>query len=78
MKNEQIAALQIELSKERQHSWEQAEKIAMLADQAQHLQLAQMQQQIEGGTDSADKELQQSESGQSRSWWSWFFGGYKS
>ena len=78
VKNEQIAALQIELSKERQHSREQAEKIAMLADQAQHLQLAQMQQQIEGGTDSADKELQQSESGQSRSWWRWFFGGYKS
>lgn len=41
-KNEQIAALQSELSKERQHSREQAEKIAVLADQAQRLQLAQM------------------------------------
>ena len=34
-KNEQIAALQAELSKERQHSREQAERIVMLADQAQ-------------------------------------------
>lgn len=41
-KNEQIAALQSELSIERQHSREQAEKIAVLADQAQRLQLAQM------------------------------------
>lgn len=41
-KNEQIAILQSELSKERQHSREQAEKIAVLADQAQRLQLAQM------------------------------------
>lgn len=41
-KNEQIATLQSELSKERQHSREQAEKIAVLADQAQRLQLAQM------------------------------------
>ena len=41
-KNEQIAALQAELSKERQHSREQAERIAVLADQAQRLQLAQM------------------------------------
>lgn len=40
---EQIAALQAELSKERQHSREQAERIAVLADQAQRLQLAQMQ-----------------------------------
>lgn len=41
-KNEQIVALQAELSKERQHSREQAERIAVLADQAQRLQLAQM------------------------------------
>lgn len=41
-KNEQIAALQAELSKERQHSREQAERIVMLADQAQQLQLVQM------------------------------------
>ena len=39
---EQIAALQAELSKERQHSREQAGRIAVLADQAQRLQLAQM------------------------------------
>lgn len=36
-KNERIAALQAELSKERQHSREQAERIAVLADQAQRL-----------------------------------------
>ena len=44
-KNEQIAVLQAELSKERQHSRELAEKIVVLADQAQKLQLAQMSQQ---------------------------------
>lgn len=47
-KNEQIAILQSELSKERQHSREQAEKIAVLADQAQRLQLAQMRDSPEG------------------------------
>lgn len=54
---EQIAALQAELSKERQHSREQVERIAVLADQAQRLQLAQMQQQPEPP----------------RSWWSRFW-----
>ena len=54
-KNEQIAALQAELSKERQHSREQAEKIAVLADQAQKLQLAQMSPQLmDGGGGAAD------------------------
>ena len=48
-KNEQIAALQAELSKERQHSQKQAEKIAVLADQAQKLQLAQMSPQLMDG-----------------------------
>lgn len=70
-KNEQIAALQAELSKERQHSREQAERIAVLADQAQRLQLAQMQpQQIESSADPAEPEPQQP-----RSWWSKFFCG---
>ncbi len=56
-KNEQIAALQAELSKERQHSREQAERIAVLADQAQRLQFAQMKpQQIEGNGESAEPE----------------------
>lgn len=45
-KNEQIDALQTELTKERQHSKELAERIAVLADQAQKLQLAQMNPQI--------------------------------
>ena len=42
VKNEQIVSLQEELSNERQHSRELAEKIVVLADQAQQLQLAQM------------------------------------
>jgi len=45
-KNEQILALQAELAEERRHSREQADKIAVFADQAQKLQLAQMQPQI--------------------------------
>lgn len=72
-KNEQIAALQAELSKERQHSREQAERIAVLADQAQRLQLAQMQpQQIEDCVAPAAPERQQPEP--PRSWWSRLFG----
>lgn len=81
-KNEQIAVLQAELSKERQHSREQAEKIAVLADQAQKLQLAQMSPQLmdEGGAVadpvepepiSSPKQIQQPE--QPRSWWSRLF-----
>lgn len=45
-KNEQILNLQAELAAERQHSREQADKIAVFADQAQKLQLAQMKPQI--------------------------------
>ena len=71
-KNEQIAALQAELSKERQHSREQAERIAVLADQAQRLQLAQMQpQQIEDCVAPAEPERQQPEP--PRSWWNRFW-----
>lgn len=82
-KNEQIAALQAELSKERQHSQKQAEKIAVLADQAQKLQLAQMSPQLmDGGGGAADlaepepipssRQTQQPE--QPKSWWSRLFG----
>lgn len=71
-KNEQIAALQAELSKERQHSREQVGRIAVLADQAQRLQLAQMQpQQIEDCVAPAEPERQQPEP--PRSWWSRFW-----
>lgn len=45
-KNEQILNLQVELISERQHSREQADKLAVFADQAQKLQLAQMKPQI--------------------------------
>lgn len=71
-KNEQIVALQAELFKERQHSREQAERIAVLADQAQRLQLAQRQpQQIEDCVAPAEPERQQPEP--PRSWWSRFW-----
>ncbi|MDR3765853.1 MAG: hypothetical protein Q3Y08_02305 [Butyricicoccus sp.] len=85
-KNEQIAALQAELSKERQHSREQAEKIAILADQAQKLQLAQMSPQIMDGDGSAadlaepepisppEQFQQPPEPEQPKSWWSRIFG----
>jgi hypothetical protein len=64
-KNEQIAALQMELSRERQHSREQAEKLAVLADQAQKLQLAQMSPSLPG-TEEPEKH---------KSWFARFFGG---
>ena len=46
-KNKQIERLQDELEKERQHSRKQADKIAVLADQAQKLQLAQITPQLQ-------------------------------
>lgn len=48
-KNCQIEELQKELSKEREHSREQSEKMSILADQAQKLQLAQMKPQLTEG-----------------------------
>lgn len=45
-KNEQILNLQVELISERQYNREQAEKLAIFADQAQKLQLAQINPQI--------------------------------
>lgn len=42
-KNQQIEELQRELSKEREYSREQANQMAVIADHAQRLQLAQMQ-----------------------------------
>lgn len=69
-KNEQIAVLQAELSKERQHSRELAEKIVVLADQAQKLQLAQMSQQLmDNGSGAAGA----AELKRSKSWWSRIF-----
>ena len=72
-KNEQIAALQAELSAERQHSREQAEKIAVLADQAQQLQLAQMAPlQLNQSGDSCDSRAP--EEREKRSFWRRIFG----
>lgn len=71
-KNERIAALQAELSKERQHSREQAERIAVLADQAQRLQLAQMQQ-TSAFVCAAPAEPERQQPEPPWSWWSRFW-----
>lgn len=82
-KNEQIAAqqaeianLQGELSAERQHSREQAERIAVLADQAQRLQLAQMSPQMIDGTKDPERQDPHGEedpAAAKRSWWQSLF-----
>lgn len=54
-KNEQILNLQVELITERQHSREQADKLAIFADQAQKLQLAQMKPQISEEEEELEK-----------------------
>lgn len=82
-KNEQIAAqqaeianLQGELSAERQHSREQAERIAVLADQAQRLQLAQMSpQMIDGMKDpeGQDPHGEEVPAAAKRFWWRTIF-----
>ncbi|WP_031476620.1 hypothetical protein [Agathobaculum desmolans] len=76
----QVEQLQAELSKERQHSRALAERVVVLADQAQRLQLAQMSPQFidEGGAaDLAETEpisqVQQSELEQPKNWWSRIF-----
>lgn len=82
-KNEQIAAqqaeiasLQGELSAERQHSREQAERIVVLADQAQRLQLAQMSPQMIDGTkdpEGQDPHGEEDPAAAKRSWWQSLF-----
>lgn len=52
-KNKQIEKLQIELEIERKYSREQSEKIAILADQAQRLHLAEIAQ-----SDASEDELE--------------------
>ena len=77
VKNEQIVSLQEELSNERQHSRELeveivqlAEKIVVLADQAQQLQLAQMAPQSAlPDTEPAPLPAQP----QRKSWWNQIF-----
>lgn len=79
-KNEQIDALQAELSAERQHSRELAEKIAELAekvvvltDQSQKLQLAQMSPQLSAEQkQEAEKEPEQKETIK-KPWWKSLF-----
>lgn len=57
VKDRQIEKLETELTDERQHSRAQADKIAVLADQAQKLHLAQMKPaEISAGTDPAESE----------------------
>lgn len=76
----QVEQLQAELSKERQHSRELAERVVVLADQAQRLHLAQMSPQLVEGGGAADpaepiSPVHQSEPEQPKSWWSKFFYG---
>lgn len=54
---QQAARLHEELAEERRHSREQAEKLAVLADQAQRLQLAQMHPELTagGGAEAQDE-----------------------
>ena len=68
----EIASLQGELSVERQHSREQAERIAVLADQAQRLQFAQMSPQMIDGTkaqEGQDPHVEEDPATAKRSWW---------
>lgn len=77
---EQVAQLQAELSTERQHSRELAgrvaelaERVVVLTDQAQKLQLAQISPKLmEGGGGVADPAEPEPE--QPKSWWSRIFG----
>jgi len=55
-KNEQIATLQSELAAERQHSREQSDKLAILAEQAQMLHAGTMKKQIAEGDLSVESE----------------------
>lgn len=67
----QVEQLQAELLAERQHSRELAEKIVVLADQSQKLQLAQMSQQLMDGSDGTTGTAKPE---RSKSWWSRIFG----
>ena len=58
------------ISKERKHSWELAEKIVVLADQAQQLQLAQMVLQSALSDTESDPLPAQP---QRKSWWNRIF-----
>lgn len=79
IKNKQIEDLNAELAKERKHNRAQSETIAVLADQAQKLQLAQMKSQITDGEHLTREEPQdvpvpatapeQAKSKKSWKWW---------
>jgi len=57
-KNEQIEKLQLELASERQHSREQSDKLALLAEQAQMLHAGTMQRQLtDGGGDQPEPDF---------------------
>lgn len=76
-KNEQIAALTEELALERQHSREQSDRLAVLADQAQKLQLVQLKPELaETGANQqaaapadAEEKWDVPESGTEKKWW---------
>ena len=56
-KNEQITTLRSELAAERQHSREQSDKLAVLAEQAQMLHAGTMQKQIVDGEPPVEAEV---------------------
>lgn len=62
-KNKQIEELQKALEKEREHSREQSKQMAVLADQSQKLQLAQMQPQLTEGEKEISMNEQQEKQG---------------
>lgn len=61
VKDKQIAQLRAELAEERQHSRDQSDKLAVIADQSQKLQLAQMR------TSEMIEDKQETK----RHWWQW-------
>jgi len=56
IKNEQIATLQSELAAERQHSREQSDKLAILAEQAQMLHAGTIKKQLTDGEQPDEEE----------------------
>ena len=78
-KDRQIAELTAELALERQHSREQSDRLAVLADQAQKLQLVQLkpelaesdadQDQQAAELDDVEEKWDVPESGTEKKWW---------
>lgn len=68
-KNKQIEELQRELEKERDHSREQSNRLAIFAEQAQKLQLAQMT--VKNGLEGVDNYTEQESIPKRKKWQFW-------